>query len=229
MGALTAGTIWDRGIDILNSVVDVTTRTILVMLGDSVTSSGESDNAEWIQHVGFASRPSQPSPGQPSAQAVILRSSDRDVCIASSDKRCQQIYGSLDYGETCIYGPGVDGNGQARALFKKDGSVSLYTRVGNAAGGQGMLISLDATNNRATMINGLGFGIIADANGVTITSGAAGLKLGADGSISLVGTANVQIDGTGIVLGSLAVPVANAALHGPVGIAGIPSLKVLIE
>jgi hypothetical protein len=229
MGALTKGTIWDRGVDILNTERDPSTGTILAQLGDSVNSEGVSDNAEWIQHVGLASRPSKPTPGQPSAQAVILRASDQDVCIASTDRRCQAIYGSLDYGETVIYAPGADGTGQARVMLKGDGSVSLYTRAGNSPSGQGMTVSLDAQGDRVTAINSKGFGIIIDDTGVTLTSGASGITLGADGSIRIVGTATTQIDGTSIVLGSLAIPIVNSPLCGPVGIAGVPSLKTLIQ
>lgn len=229
MGARTFSAVWDQGVSILNTVRDAVTNTIVAILGDEDGDVTESNEALWVQHIGFASRPSKPVKGQGGPQATILRSGDRDVCIGSRDPRCHPLYASLNYGEFCVYAPGENATGQARVFGKADGSVLLYTRVGNDPGGAGMTFQLDATNNVATMLNGLGFGVIADASGVTITTGAAGLKLGADGSISMVGTAQVQVDGTTVLLGSQAVPLVNAALHGPTGISGAPSLKVLIE
>lgn len=219
----------ERGLQILNTTREAVTNTILATLGDENGTVTDSADSEWWQHIGFASRPSKPEKGKGGPQAVLVRAGDRDACIASRDTRCNPIYGALDYGEFCVYAPGYDGLGQARVFGKKDGSLFLYTRVGNSSNGAGMTVSLDATNNRLTAINGAGFGLIVDESGVTLTAGQASLRLGADGTVSLVGTAQTQVDGATVVLGSVAVPVVNSAVKGPTGIAASPSAKVLIE
>ncbi len=229
MAAPSNGTMWDRGVGILNTKRDSTTNTMLVQLGDEYGTVTESNEAEFIQQIGFASCASKPTKGQPGPQATILRASDRDVCIATSDARCHPIYGSLTYGEFCIYAAGDDATGQVRIFGKADGSISLYTRVGNTSSGDGMIIQLDPVANTASVLNGMGFGMIADSTGVTITAGDAALRLNADGTITLIGKGQTQIDGTTIMLGSVGVPVVNAALHGATGVSGVASLKVLIE
>lgn len=223
------GTLVQHGVSILNTVIDASTNRILAYLGDVKDKISDSDRAQWVQHVGFASRPGNPVAGKSAAQAVVIKRADRDVVIGSSDSRTQSMYGQLGPGETAIFSGGTDGNAQGRIIIKGDGSVNVYTRAGNSGGGAGMVIQLDAASNAMRALNGLGFGIIADASGVTITSGAASLTLGADGNVTLVGTKQTQVDGASIVIGSLAVPGVNSAIHGPTGLAGIASLKTLIE
>ena len=74
-------------------------------------------------------------------------------------------------------GTHAHGNGQARALFKADGSIHLYTRKGNTAAGVGMTIQLDAASGAIRMLNDKGYGIIIDADGIKITTGAAALQV----------------------------------------------------
>lgn len=229
MGALTPGTLWKRGLDVLNTVVDATTKTITAMLGDAVGEETSSANAEWWQHVGFASRPSKPTKGQPSAQVVTLTASDEDAVIASRDVRGQVIYGALSHGETCIYASGEDGASQGRVLLKTDGSINVYTRAGNTSGGAGMAIMVTPATNTISLVNGLGFGIIISEVGLKFTAGDSAISLNADGSIKITAKGQAQIDGATVVLGSIAIPLVNAALKGPTGIAGVASLKVLIE
>ena len=214
------------GYDILTTTVNATTKKILAQLGDVVKKITDTDNAEWWQHVGFASRPPKPEAGKKAAQAVVLRSGDHDVCIASQDLRGLELYGNLDFGETCLYAPGETGTGQARVLLKKNGSISLYTRVGNTADGAGMIFQLDAENDAIRITNGKGHGIIIDGDGVKVFAGsAAALTLNASGTCSLIGTQQCQVDGSSIVLGSLAVPGVNSICVGPAGIAGAGSTK----
>lgn len=224
------GALIDKGVDVLSTVLDAATKRIFAQLGDVKGEDAESDRAEWIQQPGFASRPGKAIAGKSAAQAVRVRCSTGDVVIACRDARTLSMYGALDDGETCICAGGPDGTAQGRSLWKKDGSVNHYTRVGNSPGGAGMIMQLDAANNAVRILNGLGFGLIADADGVTITAGGATLKLGADGKASLIGTATTQIDGTTIVLGGspAVVPGVSSALHGPSGLAGVASLKVMI-
>lgn len=217
------------GVDVLSTIVDKVNNRVLAYLGDVKAQQGDSDAAQWMQHVGWCSLPSLPVAGKSAAQCVTVRRSDSDFVIASQDSRSLMMYGGIGPGEFCAFAAGANGTSQGRILGKTDGSVQLYTRQGNAAGGNGMVVQLDAANNAFRALNGLGFGIIADANGVTITSGAASLTLGQDGSVTLVGTAKVQVDGPSVVLGSLVAPGVNSAVHGPTGLAAIASLKVLIE
>lgn len=218
----------DIGVDVLSTTLSATGK-ILAFLGDAKNKLATSDRASWVQHVGFASRPGTPTVGKNACQSVVVRRSDQDVVIASSDSRTQAMYGSLSDGETAIFAGGADGTAQARIILKADGSANVYTRAGNTAGGAGMVLQLDASNNAVRMLNGLGFGIIADADGVTITAGAASLTLGADGTASLVGTAQTQVDGATIMLGSIGVPGVNSAIRGPTGLSGVASPKVLIQ
>lgn len=218
----------DVGLDILTTVVSEKTKRILAQTGDVVEDATESDGAEWWQHVGIASRPPKPQAGRKAAQAVVIKTSDRDVVIGSVDERGLTLYGNLGHGETCIYAAGEDGEGQARALFKGDGSIHLYTRKGNTSDGAGMVVQLDAANGAIRLLNDLGYGIIIDQDGVKITSGGAALVLEGDNA-TLVGKGQTQVDGAGIVIGSLAVPGVNSALTGVTGVAGKASLKVLIE
>jgi hypothetical protein len=222
------------GYNVLRTTVADKTKKILAQLGDvggpnsDDPASTDSDNADWVQHVGFASRPSKAVPPD-AAQVVVIRGGDRDTCIASQDLRGLELYGQLKEGESCVYAPGEAGKGQARALFKADGSIHLYTRKGNTESGKGMTIQMDAAAGAIRMLNDLGHAIIIDESGITLTVGEAALVLGSDGSATLTGTGATQVDGKTVVLGSNVLPVVNSALKGPTGVAGVASLKVLIE
>ena len=58
------------GISILNTVVDKTTSTILAMTGDARAPQEDTAEAEWWQHIGFLSRPSNPTVGNTDAQGI---------------------------------------------------------------------------------------------------------------------------------------------------------------
>jgi hypothetical protein len=214
------------GFDILTTTVDAVTKKITAQLGSVVGQTVDTDGAEWWQHVGIATRPPKPEAGKKAAQALVLRMGDHDIVLASQDLRGLELYGALDHGETCIYAPGEDGEGQARILLKKDGSVSLFTKQGNTSGGTGMLIQVDAANNAIRLLNADGHGIIIDSDGIKLTAGNAALSLNADGSLALVGTGQAQVDGGSIVLGSVAVPGVNSVLTGVTGLVGVASTKV---
>ena len=126
----------DVGIDLLTTVVNATTARIFAQTGDVVSQTKDSDGVEWWQHAGFASRPPKADPGKKAAQAVVLKTSDRDVCIASVDNRGLDLYGNLAEGETCVYAAGEDGESQARRILKKDGSAAIFTTSDNTADGQ---------------------------------------------------------------------------------------------
>lgn len=211
------GDLIDVGVDVLSTAIDAVSRRIFAYLGDVKAQDGESDKATWMQHVGFASRPGRPIAGKSAAQCVRIRRSDGDVVLGSCDARTLAMYGALDDGETCIFAGGPDGTAQGRSLWKKDGSVNHYTRVGNSPDGAGMIMQLDAANNAVRLLNGLGFGIIADADGVTITAGAATITIAQDGKITIVGSTTTQLDGASIVLGANPTlnPVSNQVMVNP--------------
>lgn len=224
--------IWRRGLDVLSTVLDSVKKTITASTGDSVGEETISPNAEWWQHVGFASRPSKPTKGRPSAQVVQLIGSDVDCVIASRDTRFLDIYGNLGHGETCVFATGETGTGQARALLKGDGSINLYTRVGNTSAGAGMVVQVTPSDDSIRITNGAGYGLIINGDGVTLTAGDAALTLNASaGTFSLVGTGQCVIDGSPLVACQGPTPPVvgiNSCVIGPTGVAGRASTKFLV-
>lgn len=108
------------GLDVLKTSLSTATNLIVAQLGNAVTQVATSDDAEWWQHVGFASRPRVPTPGQGAAQVVVITRSDHDAVIASKDDRAAGIYGQLADGETAVFASVVGGG---LAVFKADGSI----------------------------------------------------------------------------------------------------------
>ncbi len=227
------GPIWDRGLDILRTVRDATTNTIRAFLGDAVFTDKDSGETDWAFPVGIVARPHPAKQGKPNVavQAYVLRG-QRDVVFGVHDPVGQKLASELAEGETCIYAVGADPEApaQGRVFFKKTGAVVAYTRVGNTADGAGMTMMLDPATNQAMLLNGSGFGLIADPDGVTITAGAAaGIRIGKDGTIKSIATGQNQIDGASVLIGAAAAPLVNGVLVGPTGIAGTPSAKVLVQ
>lgn len=123
------------GLDVLSSQVSTKTNKLLFQTGDVVKDATDADSVESIQHVGFCSRPSKPKAGKSAAQCVVLKTSDRDIAIASQDIRALDLYGNLDHGETCMYGAGPDCTAQGRVLIKSDGGVTIFTTSDNTEAG----------------------------------------------------------------------------------------------
>jgi len=217
------------GADVLRTTLTDKTRSILVQIGDVVAKVIDADNVEWWQTVGLISRPPKAQPEKAACQVVVLRRGDRDIVIASRDLRGQALTGSLADGETCVYAAGDSGQGQARILLKRNGSINLYTRTKNQPDGKGMAIMVNPDNDSISVVNSKGFGLFIDENGVRLTAKDSALTLGSNGDCSLVGKQKSQVDGASIVLGSLLAPGVNSALTGVTGIAGKASLKTLIE
>ncbi len=124
------------GFDVLTTTINEKTKKILAQIGSVLAETTDADNAEWWQHVGFASRPSKPEAKKKAAQAVVLRAGDHDVIVASQDLRGLELYGNLKAGETCTYAAGEDGTGQARTLWRDDGAITHFTTEGNVPGGK---------------------------------------------------------------------------------------------
>lgn len=230
-GIVKRGTeVFQIGMHILRSTVTGAKKTILLQLGN-VAGEGvaEADGAESWQHDGFVSLPPTVDAGATASEAFSVQRGERNIVIASRDLRGQELAGSLAPGETCVYAAGADGTGQARILLKANGSISLYTTQTNQAGGPGMAVIIDPSSDSITMLNSKGYGLVINADGVSVTAKKSGLKLASSGDATLVGTGQTQVDGGGVLIGSQAVPGANSALHGVTGLAATPSVKVLIE
>ena len=174
----------DTAIDVLGTMRDDVggTNSITAQLGDAITEQATAHNAIWMQHCGFMSRPSIPSPGKAACQAMSFNDSGNLVCFASRDLRGQQLSANLREGETVLYGSGKDGNAQGRVAIKQDGSITLYTTSNNlAAGGSGMFLRLGPDGFRIETPFGR---IVMDKSGIhMIHSSGARLDLGGIGGL----------------------------------------------
>ena len=133
------------GFDVLAMSVDATTGALLAQTGDAVSGQADGNGAEWWQHVGFSSRPSPPTAGQPAAQGISIKRSDHDLVIASRDIRALNSIGNLKDGETVIWATGANGMGQGKVLLKQDGSVTMFTTDSNAPGGNAVMWRISPT------------------------------------------------------------------------------------
>ena len=143
------------GVSILNTVVDKTTSTILAMTGDARAPQADTSEAEWWQHIGFLSRPSNPTVGNTDAQGIcgeglVMRRGDRDIVYASRDVRGQSLQGNLAPGETIVYAGGTTGTAQGRVLLKADGSVTTFTTQNNVPGARSIYARVGTGLNAKT-------------------------------------------------------------------------------
>lgn len=138
------------GVDVLSAFRDATTNAVLFQTGDVVTGQVESDRVESWQHVGLVSIPSNPIAGQAACQSVVIKRGDIDVCTNTRDMRGLAIAGTLVAGETCLYGPGHDGNSQGRVLIKDNGGVTIFTTDDNTPTGKAVALSVSPTGMKFT-------------------------------------------------------------------------------
>jgi phage gp45-like len=233
------------GLSVLRTTVDAATRAVIAQLGDVLSGSVDDDDAEWWQHVGFASRPADAEATKKSAQSIALRGPGYSVVVASRDLRASP--GDLGAGETAVFSAGADGTIGSRVTCRADGRVEVKTDASSGAS-----ILLDPGADSITLTNAAGWGIAITKSGLTLT-GPGGTKLeltssgasltGAGSSaLSLVaagatmagpaggkvalGPAGASVEGVLVRLGGPAAAVP--ALGGPSGIAGVPSSKVLL-
>lgn len=215
------GDLFYLGASVLSTVLDAATNTILAQLGDVATESTDGDNADWWQHVGFASRPSKPVKKTSAAECVALRG-NRDAVIASRDVRGQQIYGNLKDGETCTYAGGADGNAQGRVMYKADGSVTLMTTDTNTASGKVVAFKLSPT---ALAFSAPWGSFVFDAAGFRLKT-AAGPRIDM-GGISIPG---IPSSLTGLLTSYIKLTAANIKLNGALVELGIgPSYGTCLQ
>lgn len=134
-------------LQVLNVFSAATNGSILLQGGDNINGDAVSQDAQLISPFGFCSKPSLPTPGAGTAAEMITIQGlgSRDMVIGGRDIRTQAIYGNLAAGESCMFASGSDGNGQARALAKADGSMTLYTTDTNTAAGNGVYFTVTPT------------------------------------------------------------------------------------
>ena len=211
------------GISILRTTVDAATRALTAQVGDVLEETVDSDEAELWQQPGLFSRPPQPAAKTRSAQAVALRTAGRFILLAVRDLR--GLPSDIGDGETCVYAPGPDGRGQARTVWRGDGRVQIETRT--AAGAQPCTVAIDPGGDTITLQNAAGLGLSISPTGVTLTGpGGAQVALTATGA-AITSSGITQVDGTLVRLGGAAAVLPG--VHGPSGVAGTASTKVLME
>src|SRR5271169_5737315 len=83
------------------------TNSITCQIGNAITGAVFTDSAEIWGPTGLASIPSNVFSNPSDApQCISIHRSDQNIIIATRDVRIQQIMGSLQPGETCIYATG---------------------------------------------------------------------------------------------------------------------------
>lgn len=201
------------GTDILNAVRDAT-GFILLQLGDVIAEQAESQEAELWGPFGLCSIPAPATPGKSAAQGIAITRSDRDLCIAGRDSRCASIYGQLSPGETCVYAS----LGQARTLYKKDGSITHVTTDDNTSSGKTVAERLGPDGWRVTTPKAT---LIANDDGILFTtqSGKAWIHLQDDGTVTIAGT-TINLMGGQVQLG------ANASALTPALTSAVPVVGV---
>lgn len=223
------------GFDVLFTKLTEKTKKIIANLGSANGATSATDNAEWFQHVGFASRPSKPtrdgnkldgpSTGRRAAQAVVIRMGDRDVVIASQDLRNLDIYGQLSDGETVIFATGEDGTAQARAILKADGSINLLTKKGNAADGAGVGLFI-RPDGSITALGADGAAVIlGDDGSLKVFNKSGALQITASGGIKLASKEKVDISAPAVTLGG---PTAQPVAIAPAVLSALSTLQIEI-
>lgn len=175
----------DIGHDVLGTSVNSTNGAISAQIGDSVSSESVAEDVEWIQHVGFASRPSRAEPGKSACQVLSMERTDRDVCFASRDLRGTTIYGALGEGETCIYANGPNGSGTGIVSLRDDGStatLSMQVKQGNAS--NGAPVKVEVKSDGTVKLTAGTATLTVDQAG-TVTIEAPSVKLGSSGGTAI--------------------------------------------
>jgi hypothetical protein len=209
---MSTGDFLQVGIDILNTYLGASetspTGTILAQTGDVLKQFTDCDQADWWQHVGFASRPSNVTAGKAACQGVAFRASDRDVVICSRDTRTNQIYGNLGPGETCLFGAGADGESQGRVIVKDDGSVTLATTDDNTSAGNMTYLRIHPTKG-LTFVAPWGSIVFDEAGlrikhdtGFSATAGGIGGLPGGLSSYFKISAALTTVEGSTVFLGA---------------------------
>jgi hypothetical protein len=177
------------GVDVLSTTIHPTTKAILAQTGDATKSVVESDGVEWWQTAGVSSRAAKAVAGKAACQAIGLKRGSRDIIFATRDLRSSTIYGALKEGETCVYAT----TGQARLLFKADGSQEALTTDDNTTSGVTMTKYFGPDGFRLTLPWGQ---MSFDKNGFMVSvEGGGALIITPDGKAKLMAT-KVSVEGS---------------------------------
>ena len=131
--------------------------TMLAQTGDVIGEGVSSVDAEFWQHVGFASRPAKAVVGKDACQAITINTGSADVVIATRDLRANALIGTLKEGDTLIYAAGPANAGTAKLLLSGDGSVTV------TAGGTTVVIKGDSVavnSGKVNLGNGAAEGVV---------------------------------------------------------------------
>jgi len=206
--------------------------TINIQLGDAISSTVRSNNAEMWSPCGLTSLPPTVFEDnvKDAPQAFSVVRADRDIILGFRDIKNQDRYGTqFGPGDTCIYAAGPTNEGQPRCLLKGDtGAISLITRSDNSPDGTIFGLNIVPSANTIDLRNSKGYGIIANDDGVYLIAGNSTVKV-EPGGIKIISGGSLQIDGTSIVLGSVAAPGVNSVCAGLTGATAVGSTKVLVE
>lgn len=168
--------------------------------GDAVNAEVACDDAEWWQHVGFASRPASAVQGQSSCQVLSLETTGRDICYASRDLRGRALYRSLGPGETVLYADGPNAQGTGLVHLKDDGAtstISISTRQGNVENGAVIEAKFSSTGEVQVSTGSCTVTIDGQAGKTTIQSGSCTVTIdGGTGKIELTGS-QINLGGPG--------------------------------
>ena len=219
----------DIGVDVLNTELNATNGAIAAQLGDSVNGEKTADDAEWFQHVGFASRPSKAEPGKSACQVLSIERTDRDIVYASRDLRGTSAYGELGEGETALFANGPNGQGTGLLTLKDDGSeatINLAVKQGNSSGGSPVQITVKSDGTITISTGSVTMTINGQSGDVTID--ALSVNLGGSGGYTVLVDQPIQVPPTNLGLAAW-LAAASTALAGfgvpPLG-ASILSTKV---
>jgi hypothetical protein len=176
--------LFEFGTSVMGSVVNESNNCISITTGDSIIGEVTGSSTQMWQQFGFASRPALAAPGLGSAQTINIVRANGNVAISGRDLRDANIYGHLGPGDTCVYGTGATGLGQARVICNgNDGSVTLSTTTDSMSG-----------SGKANTESGDGCYLRVDTQGLTIMTPWGYIKLGQEGfSIKLANGSGLQM------------------------------------
>jgi hypothetical protein len=204
----------------MSSTLDDTTGAITLQVGDCLHDRSEDSDVPAFGAIGgILHRPAPAASKDAGAEVVLLRcAADTDIAIAGRDVRVKKIAGSLLEGETAVFAS----QGQARCIFKADGSITLYTTDDNTESGTSVAVTVGPGGVKVIHPSGV---LTIDSGGVQIgESGGAFLKM--SGNEITLSANKITIAGGSVALGMNCAP-TNTVLYGPSGMAGIPSPSVL--
>jgi len=207
------------GLQVLNVSTSSTTASALVTLGDHLNGISESDSAQWVQHVGFCSLPSNPQqagtiptdgtapPWASTTEVGVFRGGQRDFVFASRDVNSQAAYGNLGPGEFSVYAAGSDGKSQGKVFGKDDGSVTVYTTDDNTSTGSGVYLRVDPSTG-LTFVSPWGTMSLGPSGFHVVMSGGSAFHLGGLGAGPTQSYCNINSGTIGLTAPSVTLGIA---------------------